>query len=99
MLQLVSTKLPVQFLEKGKFSIRISVGAVGIETAPRDNTKGEVLWNEMLRMDNVELPKHPVCVPDVFIYLNKNGKPICFARIPVRSNLSILLRSCIMRVP
>ena len=72
-----------RLLGASKFSIRVSIGGTVAETTSCANVKGEVHWNEMLRVDNISLPNEPASIPDVFVHLIKGGNPICFARVKV----------------
>ncbi len=74
-----------------KYSIRVSVGRHSLETSPCPNAKGDVYFNQMLRLDNVVLPSEVSSIPDVFVHLLKGGTAICFARVKVSRALCFRL--------
>jgi hypothetical protein len=67
-----------------KYSIRVSIGRHALDTSACPNAKGDVYFNQMLRLDNIVLPMEVSSIPDVFVHLLKGGTAICYARIKVR---------------
>jgi hypothetical protein len=72
-----------RLLGAAKYSVKLSVGRHWLETSACVNTKGDVYFNQMLRLDNIGLPAEAASIPDVFVHLMRGGTPICYARIKV----------------
>ena len=43
--------------------------------------KGVCRWNQLLSSDPLQLPIDHEQLPDIFIHLYAQGKPICFTRV------------------
>ena len=63
-------------------SIVIKWGDMPVETSRRSGANGCVDWFELLRRCAGDIPFGEKELPDVFIYLKKGKKNVCFARLP-----------------
>ncbi|KAF0685797.1 Aste57867_22405 [Aphanomyces stellatus] len=54
-----------------KMQIVITCGLYELAFERRENTKGLVVWNQLLESDTLILPKDPTQIPDIFVYLTK----------------------------
>jgi hypothetical protein len=63
-------------------SVRVSLGHFECTTAPATFENGMCRWNQIIETpDLINFPEDLTQLPDIFVYLMKGDKPVCFTLV------------------